>query len=226
MLLGLGESVANVSAGAGGSTIITQPGKKTVIQLPTINIVGKVPAAKPSALATVPPSTITIPGAPLGPIQAGMFGADPMRNGLLVAGVLAIGAWLFAGDGQKVLGKLLGGGKRRGGRRRHKTVRNPRGLESHPDPRVRKAVKFREDFHWGIPARKVERKRISPQPEVLVELGKVKSITYETHKKGEEARWFEHDFEGRWPTLAMDIENKRLHLVGGSYTVTDDGITG
>jgi hypothetical protein len=51
-------------------------------------------------------------------------------------------------------------------------------------------------------------------------------VTYRTKKRGETATLFEHEFEGRRPWLAMDIENKRLHLLGGSYTVTDRGITG
>lgn len=51
-------------------------------------------------------------------------------------------------------------------------------------------------------------------------------MVYRTHKRGESAQLFEHEFEGRRPWLAMDIDNKRLHLLGGSYTVTADGITG
>ena len=70
------------------------------------------------------------------------------------------------------------------------------------------------------------RRRASPPPEVAVKLGDVHSITYRTHKRGESAQLFEHQFEGRRPELAMDVENDRLHLLGGSYTVTAEGITG
>jgi hypothetical protein len=59
-----------------------------------------------------------------------------------------------------------------------------------------------------------------------VKLGELHSVTYRTHKKGETARLFEHEFEGSRPWLAMDVENKRLHVLGGTYTVTDAGITG
>lgn len=59
-----------------------------------------------------------------------------------------------------------------------------------------------------------------------MKLGELHSVTYKTRKKGEPVELFEHEFEGKKPLLAMDIDNKRLHLLGGSYTVTADGITG
>lgn len=61
---------------------------------------------------------------------------------------------------------------------------------------------------------------------MAVKLGELHSLTYRTHKRGEKAQLFEHEFEARRPILAMDIDNKRLHLLGGGYTVTADGITG
>ncbi len=69
-------------------------------------------------------------------------------------------------------------------------------------------------------------RRASKTPDVAVKLGSVHSITYRTKKRGEAAQLFEHEFEGRRPWLAMDVDNKRLHFLGGSYTVTADGITG
>ena len=59
-----------------------------------------------------------------------------------------------------------------------------------------------------------------------MKLGEVYSITYRTRKRGEKARLFEHEFEGKLPWLGMDVDSKRLHFLGGSYTVTADGITG
>lgn len=94
------------------------------------------------------------------------------------------------------------------------------------DPDVQKAIDFRREFHWGIPARRVKRRNVSPAPKVLTELGEVVSVTYRTRKRGESAQLFEHEFEGRRPRLGMDIRNRRLHLVGGTYTVTKAGITG
>lgn len=94
------------------------------------------------------------------------------------------------------------------------------------DPDVQRAIDFRREFHWGIPAKRVTRRRVSPAPKVLTELGELVAVTYRTRKRGESAQFFEHEFEGRRPRLAMDIKNKRLHVVGGDYTVKAEGITG
>ena len=59
-----------------------------------------------------------------------------------------------------------------------------------------------------------------------VKLGRLHSVTYETRKKGESASLFEHEFEGERPDLVMDISNKRLHFVGGTYSVSSRGIVG
>lgn len=99
-------------------------------------------------------------------------------------------------------------------------------LESHRDPLVRKAARFRREFHWGIPARKLSRRKISDPPKVAVELGELSAVTYKTKKRGETANFFQHEFEARKPRLVMDVRNKKLHIVGGGYTVTADGITG
>lgn len=127
----------------------------------------------------------------------------------------------------------VGGGiwyltRKRGGARSRSRRSRTRHLAINPDDeeRVERAAKFREDFHWGIPARNVSRKAVSPRPRTLVKLGEIVEITYRTHKRGESAQHFTHDFEGRRPTLGMDIDNKRLHFVGGDYTVTDRGIEG
>jgi hypothetical protein len=92
---------------------------------------------------------------------------------------------------------------------------------------LERAKEFRRAFAWGIPARKVTRRKVSPLPSTLVELGRLEEITYRTAKAGESARLFEHRFGedgGKKPSLAMDIENKRLHILGGDYTVSDRGI--
>jgi len=94
------------------------------------------------------------------------------------------------------------------------------------DPRIADAAEFRQAFHWGYPTKRIVSRRVSPPPEVAVKLGTLHSVTYQTKKKGESARLFEHEFEGKKPWLAMDIENKRLHLLGGDYTVNSRGIVG
>ena len=110
-----------------------------------------------------------------------------------------------------------------GKKKREVVASNPRQATSHE---LEKAKKFREDFHWGYKSRKVVSKNFSKVPSAAVKLGDVEEITYRTRKRGEKAQLFQHAFEGKRPTLAMDIDNKRLHMVGGTYTVTADGITG
>jgi hypothetical protein len=92
---------------------------------------------------------------------------------------------------------------------------------------VERAKEFREKFHWGIKGRKVRRRKVAKPPRVATKLGELVNVTYKTKKRGEKARHFVHEFGeegGRRPTLAMDIENKKLHIVGGDYDVTADGI--
>lgn len=140
---------------------------------------------------------------------------------------------------QLLLLLLVGGGatyfiarrmKKKGGRSSvPATASNPgrpSKLESSGDRDVAKAARFRREFHWGNPARRVVRRSVAVPPRVLADLGEVASITYRTNKRGEKAQFFEHEFEGRRPRLGVDPRSKRLHLVGGSYTVKAAGITG
>lgn len=70
--------------------------------------------------------------------------------------------------------------------------------------------------------------RLPARPRVLVKLGELDSVTYVTKKGREPVTHYEHEFGeegGKRPVLAMD-ERKRLHVVGGDYTVTKAGIEG
>lgn len=92
--------------------------------------------------------------------------------------------------------------------------------------KVRKAVDFYRDFHWGDDAEEVIETPVAPVPSALTEIGTLRSVVYETHKGGEHATW-EHEFGeegGEPPTLAVDPENEKLHIVGGTYTVEPRGI--
>lgn len=88
------------------------------------------------------------------------------------------------------------------------------------------AARLFRGFHDGDASRRTERARLSPPPKALVKLGRLDAIVYSTHKGGERATW-EHEFgetgKAR-PTLAMDAETRRLHIVGGAYDVEDRGI--
>lgn len=92
--------------------------------------------------------------------------------------------------------------------------------------RLDKAISFYKDFHWGDAAEKVSTKKMSKVPEVAVKLGKLDAVVYSTHKNGERATW-EHEFGeegGKRPDLVMDVDNQRLHIVGGDYKVEPRGI--
>ena len=78
----------------------------------------------------------------------------------------------------------------------------------------------------GTVSGRITRRKVSPAPKVLTELGELVSVVYRTRKRGESSEYFEHEFEDRRPRLGMDIKNRRLHVLGGAYTVTADGITG
>lgn len=84
-----------------------------------------------------------------------------------------------------------------------------------------------EGFHWGRPPKKTVRVRPAPRPRELVELGRLEAVTYSTKKGKEGLQHYEHAFGeegGEKPFLAMDPDNDRLHVVGGSYKVEDRGI--
>lgn len=99
---------------------------------------------------------------------------------------------------------------------------NPAGSEL-----LEQARKFRQDFHWGIPARKVVTGKIPPRPRVLVKLGRLESVVYRTNKKGDGLSHYEHEFSedgGKKPSLCVDPSSGKLHIVGGSYRVEERGI--
>lgn len=96
-----------------------------------------------------------------------------------------------------------------------------------PSAAIAEAKSFYRDFHWGIPHRKVKRVKVAPRPRALVKLGKLEGVTYSTNKKGDGFSHYEHAFGeegGKKPVLAVDVESKKLHVVGGDYKVEDRGI--
>lgn len=92
--------------------------------------------------------------------------------------------------------------------------------------RLDEAQEFYRDFHWGEKPKRLTSAKVSPRPRVGVKLGRLDAIVYTTTKGGERATW-EHEFGeegGKRPDLVMDVDNKRLHIVGGSYDVEARGI--
>jgi hypothetical protein len=188
----------------------------------------------PSSLATNPSGGLQFSPPTTGGGSETLFGFIPLPSWLpkwAAYGLVAVGgvvSWhLIVNKG--VLDPILrfgGGGK---------LVKNPKGrrrkrafLVGGDDDRdlVERAAEFGEKFHWGIKGRQTRRAKVPKAPRVLTKLGELTEVTYKTKKRGESAEFFTHDFEEGKPTLAMDIENERLHIVGGDYTVEADGITG
>jgi hypothetical protein len=96
-----------------------------------------------------------------------------------------------------------------------------------PGVQAQRASDLYRDLHWGLGPRRVRRVHTSPRPRSLAELGTLSSVTYATHKKGDGPSLYEHQFGeegGKKPSLAVDVDTGRLHIVGGDYTVEDRGI--
>jgi hypothetical protein len=222
MILGLAEagSVAHVTAKG-----ITRVNAKGRIVLPTIHIKGRLPKAaakKPAGIVARTVAALTTPTAAAAAVADSPAAAPfPVPVWALI-GLGLVGLVLTTDMGRQ----LLGGGGRRVRNPRRRYARNPGGPHTHRDPRVRRAARLREAFAWGIPARRVRSFEAAPTPAVVMDLGTLEAVTYRTHKKGERARYFVHDFEGPRPVLSMDVDNKRLHITGGGYTVTSRGIEG
>lgn len=103
---------------------------------------------------------------------------------------------------------------------------NPLPLLPEDEP-IAKARAAYEGFHWGHKSRKLRRVKASPRPRALVKLGRLEAVTYSTKKRGHGFSHYEHEFGeegGRRPILAMDVDTRRLHIVGGDYDVEDRGI--
>jgi len=197
------------------------------------------PPVSPSLLETPPSEQFVGPVFP-----------PPTKGGEVILGFIPLPTWMpkwaAYGVGLAVLAFgadyayrhfFKGGGGRllatnpKGRRRRVRVARLVEGDDDDVDDMesdlVERAREFREKFHWGIPGRKVRRRKVASPPRVATKLGELVNVTYKTKKRGEKAQHFIHEFGeegGRRPTLAMDIENKKLHIVGGDYDVTADGI--
>lgn len=93
---------------------------------------------------------------------------------------------------------------------------------------LERARAFSKKFHWGLePSPRVRRPHVPPAPRALTTLGRLKAVVYETEKAGDGLSEYEHAFGeegGRLPELAVDVDNGKLHIVGGSYRVEARGI--
>lgn len=90
---------------------------------------------------------------------------------------------------------------------------------------LEKAEGFYADFHWGNEPSKHMREDYLPAPPVLVELGTMQEITYESAKAPATKReGYIHKFSRPFPRLACDPSGRQLYIVGGRYTIEWRGI--
>ena len=106
-------------------------------------------------------------------------------------------------------------------RRRKKTrKRNPR---TETQRQINAASNLYRVFREAEP-KHVNRVRLSPNPRVLMEIGKLDGVLYTTTHQGKKVSYI-HKFTNRArPTLAASFDGKRLFVLGGAYNFTADGI--
>jgi hypothetical protein len=176
-------------------------------------------AAAPGFETTaIPPPSIARPAvrkpAAKKPAASGAPAEKKRPWGLIILGAAAvIGAGVF----------FFGRSKRR---TRNENPRR-RFRARHGNPATLESEKFYREFHWGREPNAIKRVRVPRRPHQLVQLGTLEAITYSATKgKRGQLTDYVHDFEGPRPTLAADPRTKKLHIVGGKYTIEDRGIVG
>lgn len=92
------------------------------------------------------------------------------------------------------------------------------------------AARLYRALHWGAPAPREATEWLAPDPRgVLVELGALLAVEYETDKTGDGVSVYRHEFGDRagrgCPVLAV-TSDRRLVIAGGRYRVRDRGIVG
>jgi len=92
------------------------------------------------------------------------------------------------------------------------------------------AARLYRSLHWGARAPSSASEWMAPDPRgVLVELGALLAVEYETDKTGDGVSVYRHEFGDRagrgCPVLAV-TSDRRLVIAGGRYRVRDRGIVG
>jgi hypothetical protein len=84
-----------------------------------------------------------------------------------------------------------------------------------------------EAFHWGDESTEILDAQAPElhEGDVLVVLGKLRAVEYDTAKKGQDATWCHQFDEDDQPRLCATADGQ-LVIVGGSYRVTPRGIVG
>jgi hypothetical protein len=88
-----------------------------------------------------------------------------------------------------------------------------------------KAIKFYEDFHWGLIPDKIIKIKAKIPPDRLVGLGYLRAVVYEAIKGDSKIpEMFFHPFEKHFPILASDEKGQALFVCGGNFYTNADGI--
>lgn len=108
--------------------------------------------------------------------------------------------------------------RRKSSRPARRAKRNPGGeLE-----RAKRTAKMWNEFD-ATGARKVKvRSRVIPRH--LVKLGDLDSVVYRSNKYGGKPKLYEHRFKRPLPVLTSDPDGRAMHIVGGGYKITGDGL--
>jgi hypothetical protein len=75
-----------------------------------------------------------------------------------------------------------------------------------------------------VPLTKKRMRKPPALKETAAELGKLVGVVYRSDKFDGKVKDYEHDFSKPLPSLVTDPDGKGLHIVGGGYKITPDGI--
>lgn len=89
--------------------------------------------------------------------------------------------------------------------------------------KITEAKKLYEDFS-GHKGDIVGKAKMPDIPHVMIEIGALVGVAYETVRDGKRERYF-HEFDAM-PVLACSPDGKQLFVLGGKYKFTDRGIVG
>lgn len=108
---------------------------------------------------------------------------------------------------------------RAAGVRKRATKQNPSGAVA----RAARAFRTWQD-RGPIPIRTKKMRAPKPLTGAAAELGKLVAVVYRSDKYTGKETDYEHDFGTPLPSLVSDPDAKGLHIVGGRYKITADGI--
>jgi hypothetical protein len=107
--------------------------------------------------------------------------------------------------------------------RARKCATGMRRLNPTPEQTAAQTVRRFQD-RGAIAVHKKRMRRPPPLSTTAAELGKLVGVVYRSDKFDGKSRDYEHDFSKPLPSLVTDPLGKGLHVVGGRYKITSDGI--